>query len=362
MMQERGLFHDLVPETQYDVDELDPPHDVASSRLLGVGGCGRRVAVLSLVGAAVLLGVVAVRGVLVTRGQPGPLPFGGSPNGFVLEAASPTTPTPQKQAPMQEFYMYRAAAKGALDDFPFGNINTGNMDGVIWYLMNEVVTMYTAGTRCPRKFNISLIHRFKVRTMATPELYAEGMNMGTRFAFDEGLCKGRCFPKNMCTGQGDCRYHYKRYGFVPGCNNFYDHYPFPDYDTPAKQGIWYALPLAGRCDRPTGEHDCTWSFEHAGEITLEELEAVAPGGENCCDGTCSDFWIDQFNEWKTTWRVNQALDLFKRKYPDAPRDLGYAKCDFQWWKWYSKDPWPKRDPWAEAKKKAAAAKSQEAGA
>merc|ERR1712203_1194312 len=85
------------------------------------------------------------------------------------------------------------------------------------------------------------------------------------------------------------------------------------------------------------------------------------GGDNCCDGKCTSFWADQFNEWKTTWRVNQALDLFKRKYPDRPRILGTnGKCDFQWWKWYKVDPWPKVDPWAKARAAEKARKEKEA--
>merc|ERR1740121_1845757 len=100
------------------------------------------------------------------------------------------------------------------------------MDGVMWYLMNEVVTNYSKGVRCPRKFNISQIHRFKVLTRATDALFQDGINFGTRFAYDKGLCEGRCFSGNKCTGESDCKNHYKKYGFVPGCNKFSDHYPF----------------------------------------------------------------------------------------------------------------------------------------
>lgn len=259
------------------------------------------------------------------------------------------TTTPFSTAPLQEFYTFRATSD-AEEKYPFGNINTGNMEGVMWYLMNEVVTWYTDGARCPRKFNISKIKRFKVQTKVTKELFAENMHFGPRFAFDKGDCFGRCFSDNMCSGSDDCASHYKEYGFIPGCNNFWDNYPFPVNITTAPGGIWYTLPLEGRCDWPTGAHNCTWSFQNAGEITLEELEASTPswGGEQCCDGKCTGFWDDQFNPGKTAWRTQKALDLFQVYYPDMPRDLAYIPCDFDWRKWYSPDPYEHRDPFAEA--------------
>mmetsp|Transcript_104742 Transcript_104742/g.262433 ORF Transcript_104742/g.262433 Transcript_104742/m.262433 type:complete len:627 (+) Transcript_104742:48-1928(+) len=246
---------------------------------------------------------------------------------------------------MQEFYVYRAAADGKWGQYPFGNINVANMDGVIWYLMNEVVTNYGNGTRCPRKFGIDMIHRLKIRTKATAALIKEKMNFGARFAYDMGMCMGRCFPANKCTCKRDCDDHYRKYGFVTGCNNFYDKYPFPDYAPQAPGGIWYSLPLEGRCDYPTGEHDCTWSYEDAGVISLHELEAVSPGNTNCCGGHCTNFWQDLYSKEKTTWRSNKALDVFKAKYPQMPRDLASSWCDFDWRKWYAPDAYPKQDPW-----------------
>eukprot|EP00404_Azadinium_spinosum_P047988 CAMPEP_0180806480 /NCGR_PEP_ID=MMETSP1038_2-20121128/62623_1 /TAXON_ID=632150 /ORGANISM="Azadinium spinosum, Strain 3D9" /LENGTH=44 /DNA_ID= /DNA_START= /DNA_END= /DNA_ORIENTATION= len=44
----------------------------------------------------------------------------------------------------------------------------------------------------------------------------------------------------MCTGDEDCKYHYSKYGFNPGCNNFWDKSAFPDFDTSAPTGIWYS--------------------------------------------------------------------------------------------------------------------------
>jgi hypothetical protein len=261
-----------------------------------------------------------------------------------------TTTTLISDAPLQEFYMFRAASEESVGGYPFGNINAANMDGVMWYLMNEVVTMYTNGTRCPRKFNITQIKRYKVQTKATRELFAEGMNFGVRFSYDQGKCMGRCFADNKCSSTGDCTQHFKKYGFFPGCNNFWDKYPFPNKDTAAPGGIWFSLPLEGLCDWPTGAHNCTWSYEDAGEIRLEALEATTPWGDpaqvNCCNGKCSGFWDELFDIGRTSWRTQQALDMFALKYPDLPRDLNHVACDFAWQKWYNEDPWEHLDPWA----------------
>mmetsp|Transcript_83073 Transcript_83073/g.178062 ORF Transcript_83073/g.178062 Transcript_83073/m.178062 type:complete len:294 (+) Transcript_83073:50-931(+) len=244
------------------------------------------------------------------------------------------------------FYTYRAVAEGAFEKYPFGNTNTGNLEGVMWYLGNEVVTMYTEGTRCPRKFNISKIKRFKIRTKATPSLLAKGMHFGARFAFDFGKCMGRCFSNNLCTGHEDCEYHYAKFGYNPGCNNFWDRSVYPDYETSAPNGIWYSFPLEGRCAHPTGADNCTWNYEEAGEITLAELEQSIGGNGNCCNGICSGFWDGVLQPAKTQWRTQLALDMFARKYPtEEAWKLPEPVCDFHPGEWYSPDTWPRTSPW-----------------
>jgi len=249
-------------------------------------------------------------------------------------------------APSHEFYMYRATADDMMKKYPFGEENTANMDGVLWYLANEIVTNYSHGLRCPRRFGITRIHRFKVRTTATPELFAEGMNFGIRYAYDEGKCNGRCFPGNRCTGEGDCATHYDKYGYFVGCNRFVDQYPFPQGYIAAPSGVWYSLPLGGRCSgNVTGQKDCTWSYEPAGELSLKEIEDAFPGKDNCCEGHCTDFWRDQYNVELMSWRVREAVGLFAKKFPEQQPNLPDPPCDFNWRKWYTGDPWPARDPW-----------------
>mmetsp|Transcript_139331 Transcript_139331/g.445523 ORF Transcript_139331/g.445523 Transcript_139331/m.445523 type:complete len:519 (+) Transcript_139331:87-1643(+) len=245
-----------------------------------------------------------------------------------------------------EFYTYRATPAGVSGNFEFGDINTGNMDGVMWYLQNEVVTDYSDGLRCPRKFGISEIHRFKVKMRATTELAKKGMNFGVRFAYDQGKCAGRCFSGNMCSLKEDCDVQYKQYGFVVGCNKFTDHYPFPNYDTVLPGGVWYSFPSEGRCrGTPTGAPNCTWSYEEAGSITLKEFEATASGDLSCCEGSCTNIWVDLFNPTTAAWRASTALDLFAKKYTNQPKDLPAPPCDFQKDEWYAYDPWPRIDPW-----------------
>jgi len=250
-------------------------------------------------------------------------------------------------APVIEFYMYRAVANGTFGDFPFGNINTGNMAGVMWYLQNEVVTMYSGPMACPRKFNISEIRRVRVRTKATDELNSQGHHFGVRFAYDRGQCVGRCFPGNKCTCTEDCNAHFTKYGYVVGCNKFADHYPFPDMETAHPGGVWYSLPIEGKCDKPTGAHQCTWSWEDAGLVTFAELESMSPGRDQCCKGVCTNFWSDLASEGSGAWRVQKALELFHKKYPHMPPDPNTQWCDFDRAKWYSEDTWVRRDPWNE---------------
>jgi hypothetical protein len=231
---------------------------------------------------------------------------------------------------------------GGFDKVRLGNVNSGNLDGVMWYLRNEVVTMYSNGVRCPRKYNIAAIHRFKVRYAATPEIRNDGMHMGARFAYDNFSCMGRCFSQNLCTGEDDCETQYEKYGRVIGCSNFRDRRPFPDIETYTPNGIWYSLPEGGRCADPQGRPDCTWSYEYAGEITITDLEASFPGQGNCCNNVCTSFWDDPY---RNAWRAERAKDAFTKKYPTMPRDLGPEVCDFNWDKWYAPDTWQRRDPW-----------------
>mmetsp|Transcript_86914 Transcript_86914/g.181897 ORF Transcript_86914/g.181897 Transcript_86914/m.181897 type:complete len:640 (+) Transcript_86914:84-2003(+) len=253
-------------------------------------------------------------------------------------------PVVVSDAPLLEFYVYRAV-NSETPNYELGEINSANMDGVMWYLMNEVVTEYTAGPRCPRKFHIDVIKRYRVRYRPTEEIYKQHMNFGVRFAYDRGQCTGRCFPNNQCTCSHDCGTQFHKYGHVLGCNNFRDNYPFPVGDTPAPDGVWYSMPLRGRCKYPTGSRDCTWSYEEAGQISLRALEQTTPGKDQCCEGICTDFWSQQFDKSRMKWRSWVANNLFEHHHPQMPREL-QTPCDFRRDAWYQVDNWDRKDPWA----------------
>mmetsp|Transcript_111262 Transcript_111262/g.321714 ORF Transcript_111262/g.321714 Transcript_111262/m.321714 type:complete len:392 (+) Transcript_111262:592-1767(+) len=227
----------------------------------------------------------------------------------------PRPPAPPPEAPTFTFYLYRA--QNDESRWTLGNVNIANLPGVMWYLSNEVMP------RCPKRYGISRIRRYRIFMRATPELYARGMNFGVRYSYDAGKCTG-----SNIRWLGPCSSTWDRFGYVIGCNNFRDHYPYPLVDTEYPDGVWYDLPLDGRCDSPTGTWNCTWSFEEAGEIRLEDLEAQEPGHGYCCGGRCTDFWRGHWSASDCDRRLSQVRELFAAKFPALPADLPEPPCDF----------------------------------
>eukprot|EP00928_Gymnodinium_smaydae_P100171 TRINITY_DN9764_c0_g1_i1.p1 TRINITY_DN9764_c0_g1~~TRINITY_DN9764_c0_g1_i1.p1 ORF type:complete len:432 (-),score=49.28 TRINITY_DN9764_c0_g1_i1:136-1365(-) len=245
------------------------------------------------------------------------------------------------KAPVYEFYAYRAQSS---KEYDLENVNMANIAGVMWYLHNEIVP-----DNCNRRFDIRRILRVKVKTTATPELWAKQMNFGVRYAFDSG----------KCTGPEHCEETWKRYGYVVGCNNLGE-FPYPEYETFYPQGVWYSFPgkcsqhefgqrasdcavdePGGKCEgTPTGARDCTYSFEPAGEINIDELVGIYGGHENFCNrgcyeykrstqsGSCTDFWNHKWTKEKNEERVRKAIRLFAQKYPDTDATLPEPLCDY----------------------------------
>jgi hypothetical protein len=249
------------------------------------------------------------------------------------------------QPPLYEFYVYRAQSEKT---YNLENVNVANIGGVMWYLGNEIVP-----DNCQRRFDIRRILRFKLRVRTTPELWAKQMSFGVRYAFDSG----------ECTGPHECKRTWDEYGYVVGCNNL-GSFPFPAYETFYPDGIWYSLPGScpsqefskrrpncaqaepgGKCEgEPTGERNCTWSVEPAGEIDIDELVGIRDkyhSHDNFCrrgcleytrrsaSGTCGiDFWNGKWNREANKKRVQKALEMFQLKYPDMPAVLPEPRCDF----------------------------------
>lgn len=260
-------------------------------------------------------------------------------------------------APLQTFYIYRAMGSAA---YPPENVNAASAGGVMWYLHNEVV-IFT-----PRKFGISRIMRFKVQYRTPEPLWRQHIHFGTRYAFDSG----------KCTGPGKCEEDYARYGYFVGCNKVYN-WPTPQFADARyyPDAAWYAFPgpcaskpfkehdekcirdfPGGACaGTPTGRGDCTYSYQPAGEVSVDELvgiknytEFMAAGGREyipglglnscktsstCDKGNLLSFWDDKHNVAKNKQRVDHLLKIFKDKYPEWP-SLPEAPCDFDIRKFY----------------------------
>lgn len=262
---------------------------------------------------------------------------------------------------LMTYYMYRAQGK---EDYPVENDNLASLAGVMWYLHHEVV-----GSR-PRKFHIERILRYKV-TMKNTKAYFKHTNrqFGPFVAFDNGTAKA--LPTE------DLR----KYGFVVGCQivdpNILAYVPTREEqpgchprDAPiCRAGKWYSLPgpcpqqtsaekspecrakwPGGRCPSAvvTGDRDCTYWVEFAGQISLDELEGIddynawwltknSKGGvvpnknieysEHLDKGIGMEFWDNGDDEEACTARMKAVTKMFKDNFPNYPETLPEAPCN-----------------------------------
>jgi len=308
----------------------------------------------------------------------------------VTMTTSTTTTTPDKRpiwsnevllqnssAPLRTFYMYRAVTDKVYAPM---NVNMANLPGVLWYLHNEVVE------RTPRKFGITKISRLKVQTRSTQPLWEKGMEFGVRLAFDSGqatgpfVCgwHGETTPK-LCQGPFDSTYdvgmhngsvvgafEWDAYGYFVGCNKLGSH-PFPNYRIYYPGAVWYSLPgpcpsnnytlwdqrckerqPGGYCEgTPTGQGNCTWTYENAGEVTVDELVGIRNYTKFLASGRKEyQRWADRGLGWTwwdskkdvlaNEWRIQLAKEAFERKYPNSTREdeLPAPECDFNFAKFY----------------------------
>lgn len=295
--------------------------------------------------------------------------------------------------PLLTFYMYRAVSD---EVYPPLNVNMGSLAGVLWYLHHEVVI------QAPRKFDITRILRYKVQMKATNPLLYLNMNFGVRFAFDKGQATGPfvCGRENITSKDGttegvkpkfcgedgpfkedwlpdmkpyDSAFEYTAYGYNVGCNNLGE-YPFPTEPVYYPNAVWYTLP--GKCPNnlyynknqecqavqpggycpgvvPNGNGTCTWNYEEAGEIDLNELVGIEDYNmwrwshreynPETDKGIAFSWWDGIDNQTANAKRVEQAAKLFNTRYPDLPsvEDLQNPPCDFDfslfYKQWYRKD-------------------------
>eukprot|EP00929_Paragymnodinium_shiwhaense_P116421 TRINITY_DN8594_c0_g1_i1.p1 TRINITY_DN8594_c0_g1~~TRINITY_DN8594_c0_g1_i1.p1 ORF type:complete len:495 (+),score=102.68 TRINITY_DN8594_c0_g1_i1:109-1593(+) len=253
------------------------------------------------------------------------------------------------KAPLFTFYMYRAQGNTT---YPPMNVNAASLGGVLWYLHNEVTC------HCPRRFQITRILRYKVQYRATQPLFDRGMSFGVRYAFDKGKCTGPWY----CAGDG-----WDKYGYIMGCNDMVeDAFPFPTWKVHYPGAAWYSVPgqcpsreynqhseecvagePGGRCEgEPTGAGNCTYNFQDAGWVDLDDVTGIKDEGDPLhkawCDqgcreyvfetdsGKCTNWWDGKKDPARNKQRMDQVDKAFKEKYPEMPSDeeLPSPPCDF----------------------------------
>lgn len=288
-------------------------------------------------------------------------------------------------APLLTFYMYRAQSD---QNYAPENQNMGNLGGVLWYLQNEIIWHRDRlGTYTKRSGSAKTrIERWRVQTRAPEELFMRGMNFGVVNVYDFGQCTGPFKCENL-----------KFYGPTVGCESWTRHADFGTKSwrwrgntfphqmwIPKKNekypkrhynhypgALWYSLPGAcsakkvwakdklceqrepsGACPpgvTPTGEWNCTFSYEKMGEVRIDELEGIKDlsaflryGGreyDKLSDkGTHMNFWNNKGSFQACQERIDKLRSLFQKKYPDAP-DYEDPVCDFDVRKFYPY--WPK---------------------
>eukprot|EP00438_Fugacium_kawagutii_P018452 Skav204781 [mRNA] locus=scaffold763:164870:172611:+ [translate_table: standard] len=268
----------------------------------------------------------------------------------------------ESSAPLFTFYMYRAVSDkvhvsrvnlltfDCYDCYEFGsrNVNAANLPGVLWYLHNEVVE------RTPRKFGITNLGR-KFHC-CEHHIGNPAIELERGFAFDKGQATGpfECgrdkYGPKLCQGER------------MGSRNF----PFPNYKIYYPNAVWWSLPgpcpsknytqwtdwckerePGGYCNQtPTGQGNCTWTYEDAGEITIDSWLICI----STCLSICLSRGPDRGKGW-TWWDskrdrprhragsgASEWLRNGQRMRFCVQSELPEPKCDFKQRKFYEDGP------------------------
>lgn len=310
---------------------------------------------------------------------------------FVSGSYEPLPLNTASIAPLLTFYAYRAVSG---ENYPQVNVNAGNLAGVMWYLHHEVVI------QAPRKFDIQRILRFKVSMRATQPLADLGMNFGSRLAFDRGQATGpfSCgrnvasaeVRPDFCGSQWasgllptQAPFEWSKYGYHVGCNKLGE-WPFPTSPVYYPGAVWYSFPGScpssqfgrkspgcantdpgGYCPGkvPDGSRACTWNYELAGSISIDELVGIRDYNSFINSGLRGPREYDpskdrgmRFNWWdgindptRNSRRVEAALSLFRAKFPHSTpaSQLPEPTCDFNFNAFFQ-DWFPKAGPCQDA--------------
>lgn len=240
------------------------------------------------------------------------------------------------------FYMYRAQSDA---EYTMENINAADLSGVLWYLHNEIVVS------TPRKYGVKRILRLRVTMLNTMAVYqATRGQFGPFVAFDRGKCTAV-----------DCSSVWNKYGFIVGCQVLGGDASQYTLDVPCvppkcHAGLWYSLPgpcppeiigfkspacraalPGGACEEVSGERDCTFHVEKAGEVLLDDLtqiqnytEFVHEGGREYDPltdrGILTNFWDGKRDQRKCAARMERLRLLFRKGFPDMPDRLYEPPC------------------------------------
>lgn len=295
-----------------------------------------------------------------------------SPNDPALLAPS--------SAPTLTFYVYRVQSA---DDFPMSNVVVGSAGGALWYLHNEMVQdCRYDGVPGARRWNSTRILRAKMSMKAPQPLADRGMNFGHYCSFNSGECTGPHQHGYDGLGTGEnSKPEWENFGFHVGCTVLGD-YPYEAYESGKRypNPVWYSLPgpcptrrfaeqtaqcaaevPGGLCDKVTGQGNCTFSVEEAGEVDIDELVGIKPLWPDrasfcragCVEGEgqqaanqvpfgpkdnlgalvrkkCITWWHNIWNPIENAYRVSRLLAMFHKKYPNMPteEELPPPTCDF----------------------------------
>eukprot|EP00443_Scrippsiella_acuminata_P062334 CAMPEP_0115394948 /NCGR_PEP_ID=MMETSP0271-20121206/12532_1 /TAXON_ID=71861 /ORGANISM="Scrippsiella trochoidea, Strain CCMP3099" /LENGTH=890 /DNA_ID=CAMNT_0002818641 /DNA_START=71 /DNA_END=2741 /DNA_ORIENTATION=+ len=226
------------------------------------------------------------------------------------------------QPALMTFYVYYATS----DLWPVvQNANLGNLEGILWYLHENVVTS------CPRTGGINRIIRYVVTMQNTEALFkATSHQFGDLVRFNSTQCAG---DNKTCNGA------FSKYGYTVGCQvQETEKTATAKYMDPVLYSFPGGVGEGGECSAPDGESACTWKTEYAGEVRIDELSGIADTFLWCAQGNLeynltsdkgegTTFWNNRRDKHWNSRRVAYVKELFKMKYPNYPVDIGLPVCE-----------------------------------
>mmetsp|Transcript_41930 Transcript_41930/g.65412 ORF Transcript_41930/g.65412 Transcript_41930/m.65412 type:complete len:594 (+) Transcript_41930:112-1893(+) len=232
---------------------------------------------------------------------------------------------------LMHFYMYVLSGD---DDDRIPNTNDTDigsvaysLQGVMWHLHNNIVTK-----SCPRNKGIRKIQRMKAAVYNTDRPFDTWLGQFGQFA---NYVNGRC-------ERPDCTSIYAQYGFNVGCSIWESFMGGTSYGNTTHR---YSLPgdpkligKVGHCASPDSSPHCTWNWEPAGEVKLEELANISDYHAFCTlqgveydptldRGKGCSFWDNRNSSVAKEKRLAKLQELFLKKSVGSA--LPEPMCDSQ---------------------------------